>query len=105
MKIRTAYVLFALVLALGAAGAGIAWAAQPAVDSPEAETPEATASAEAGTIVPAELDGLFIEPTEQGACCFAGCWEEWADCALACNGDSVCEHGCRDDKERCLTNC
>jgi hypothetical protein len=105
MKTRTAYVLFAFVLLLAAAGAGIVWAAQPAVDAPEAEAPEVTAPAGGESIVPSELDGLFIEPAEQGGCCWAECLGEWGECNLACNGDSACEHECTEDKERCLTNC
>lgn len=102
MKARTAYLLIALFVA---GTAGIAWAAQPAVDQSSTETPAIAAPAQDGVIIPAELDGL-LQPAEQGACCRADCFAEYIACKDACDlVDTVCKEQCVSQRDACYANC
>lgn len=102
MKIRISCVLLALVALTfaGFAGAAEQTPAQAPVDDAAVEAP-----AEGGTIVPAEIDGLFVEPTPMGPCCRFECWSEFEQCRTACGGDTECRQGCRDTYDACLPNC
>lgn len=101
MKIRIVSVLFALaVLAV----AGFAWAAQST--APVASHPEASAPADDGTIVPAEIEGLFVEPIQTtGACCVADCDEALNACRSGCGLDFACWAQCRAEYDICVSYC
>jgi len=104
MKTRFVSVLFALAIL---AVAGFAWAAQstvPVASQPEA--PEASAPVDDGTIVPAEIEGLFVEPIETtGACCRADCDDALNACRSACGLDFGCWAQCRAEYDICISYC
>jgi len=105
MKRHTAYLLIALVVA---GTAGIVWAAQPTTDQTAAENPVVTAPAEAGTVAPAEIEGLFVDPIDQdtGACCRGRCFSEKIACKDACAiGDQICLDQCVADFNACIASC
>jgi hypothetical protein len=103
MKTRITFALLALAVLVAA---GTAWAAQPTVEQPSAENPEVTVPAETGTIVPSEIDGLFVDPAEQGACCRGDCFAQKMDCLDACGfEDQVCRDQCHAAYDACISNC
>lgn len=101
---KLARILFALVLITAA---GVAFAAQPAADT--AEEPAAaealvTAPAQ-DEVLPSGIEGLFVEPEEAGACCFARCGEERTACTDACGADTACRTACWDEYQECTKDC
>jgi hypothetical protein len=104
--------IFLALLVLTAAG--VAWAAQtapttapeaPAVSNAPAENGTAIEAPAQDGVLPLEIDGLFIEPSETGACCRAECLENKTACLDACGGDIACRSNCADEYWACLTNC
>ncbi|MGD2115649.1 MAG: hypothetical protein PVG07_11385 [Acidobacteriota bacterium] len=93
---RSLFVVLALVLAV----AGVAWAAQPVTPT----TPELDAEV-SQPVIDAELEELFLDPQELGACCFAECWEVWGVCVEGCNGDTACRQACTADRRECTSHC
>ncbi len=104
MKTRIAYVLFALTVV---AAAGFAWAGQPTTPAENrAESPEVSAPADGAGIVPAEIEGLFVEPVETtGACCVADCDTAFNACRAACGLDYACWAQCQAEHQVCLSYC
>ncbi len=120
MKLRFAYALLAL-LVLGAAS--VAWAAQPSTDqatgqaevnAPAADAPTVTAPAttpgEGGEIIPAELPGLFQQPVETDACCWADCRTYRNECLALCPAlgepdPTGCRDQCYSEFDTCTQSC
>jgi hypothetical protein len=107
MKLRIAYILVVLLVA---GAAGIAWASQGAATPSPAQTPEVGSPAEDGGIVAPELDELFIDPTDLGACCFAECYEQRSECLAGCPpisdpGWEACINNCGQQFNDCRANC
>lgn len=101
---KTARILLALLVLTVA---GVAWAAQPAPatspEAPAAPNAELNAPAQNGALV--NIDGLFIEPAETGACCRANCLEERVACNDACAGEPGCFSACYDQYLSCVSFC
>lgn len=102
---KLARILFALVLITAA---GMAFAAQPSADTaeePVAPDAEVTSPTQQEEIVPSQIDGLFVEPVEQDACCRANCLEEKTACQNACSGEPGCFDQCWDEYNDCVSFC
>lgn len=106
----------ALVLTLLALGvAGLAWAAQAAIEAPQnavEATPEPQPAAETTQLAEGiasgeiSLEGLFQEPVKmQDPCCFVACRDEWNNCKNGCGGNQACLSLCATEYEACLDNC
>ena len=105
---KLARILLALLVVTAA---GVAWAAQTA----PATTPEAPAASNAPAesvqapaqddVLPLQIDGLFVEPSETGACCRAECLENKTACQEACGADQACRSACGDTYWACVANC
>lgn len=102
MKTRISYALLALVVLTFA---GFAGATEQAPTQAPVDDAAVDAPAEGGTIIPAEIDGLFVEPTPMGPCCRVDCWNEFEACRNACGLDEACREQCHNTYDSCLTNC
>lgn len=109
MKLSKTRILVLVLLILGVAS--ITWAAQPAVNAPAVDQPSSDAPAvdvpsNNAPIVPAEIDGLFVQPTETGACCRADCFSQKYACLEACGYlNDPCREQCRIEYDACILNC
>jgi len=106
---KLARILLALLVVTAA---GVAWAAQTA----PATTPEAPAASNAPAesvqapaqddVLPLQIDGLFIEPSETDACTCAECFEQRMACRAACGSlDQQCLDQCADEFRACRATC
>ncbi|HLE83236.1 MAG TPA: hypothetical protein VJG13_02765 [Thermoanaerobaculia bacterium] len=112
MRKTFAPILVLTLLALGVAG--VAWAVQAEVGAPQdpvevapvpGQASETSPLADGDTLGAISLEGLFQEPVEVDACCFANCRSAWNACKNACGSDQACLSLCADEYEACIATC
>jgi hypothetical protein len=95
---------YTFVLALLIAAAGIAWAAQPAVDVAPVDSPDSAVTETPTPDVDPILGDLVIEPNEVYDCCKIECYDNWGDCNAGC-GSQACFANCKAVRDACIANC
>lgn len=95
---------YTFVLALLIAAAGIAWAAQPALDTAPVAAPSGGVTETPTPDVDPILGDLVIEPEEVYNCCTIECYDIWGACVAGC-GSQACKAACNAERDACIANC